>query len=141
MCPASSLVSGGSHSLPARPLVRPTLATYGIVRRLDHVTQAEAGSVAVVVLVALGLWRRSCSRASLTLWRVLLVALMALSFAVLLAWTGLRDFYEISLTHESAGWRTAAIATAAGIAGVEATARFGFSPSGHSGRGRSRRAA
>ena len=78
-----------------------TLATYGIVRRIDHVTEIEASSVAIVVLVALGLWVLLVLARPLTPLRVLLVALMALSFVVLLLSPTLRNFYEIHLTHET----------------------------------------
>jgi hypothetical protein len=60
---------------------------------------------------------------------------MALSFAILLAWPALRDFYEIVLTHESTAWVIAAVATAVGIVAVEATARFAMPASVLGGRG------
>ncbi|HEY1740769.1 MAG TPA: HAD-IC family P-type ATPase [Acidimicrobiia bacterium] len=101
-----------------------TLATYGIVRQIHHVTDAEASSVAIVVLVALGLWVLLVLARPLTVLRVVLVALMALSFVVLLLSPALRNFYEIELTHDTSAWVTAAIATAAGVCGVELTARL-----------------
>ncbi len=113
-----------------------TVATYGVVRRLDHVTPADAGSVAVVVLLTLGLWVLLVLARPLTAWRVLLVALMAAAFFVLIASPALRHFYEIHLTHHTAAWLAAAVATLAGVAGVEATARFALSPSGRGGGGR-----
>ncbi|HEY3834052.1 MAG TPA: HAD-IC family P-type ATPase [Acidimicrobiia bacterium] len=101
-----------------------TLATYGIVRQLDHVTDVDASSVAIVVLVALGLWVLLVLARPLTTLRILLVALMALSFVVLLLSPALRNFYEIHLTHEASAWIVAATATAAGVLGIELTARF-----------------
>jgi cation-transporting ATPase E len=101
-----------------------TLVTYGIVRELHNVSDAEAGSTAIVVLVALGLWVLLVLARPLTPLRILLIAAMALSFVILLAWPAVRDFYEIALTHVSSAWVVAAIATAVGVVGVEATARF-----------------
>jgi hypothetical protein len=53
----------------------------------------------------------------------LLISAMAAAFVVLLCWPNVRDFYEMYLTHESAAWIGAAIATVAGVAAIEMTAR------------------
>ncbi len=100
-----------------------TLVTYGIVRRFAGVSDGEAGSTAIVVLVVLGLWVLIVLARPLTLARLVLVATMAGAFVILLVAEPLRSFYEVELSPTWAVWGVAAVVGAGAVALVDVVAR------------------
>ncbi|WP_420497636.1 cation-translocating P-type ATPase [Parafrankia soli] len=104
-------------ALPAGVLAAAaTLTSYFLARSIyDGDLDAET-SMATLTLFLVALWALAIVARPYTWWRILLVATMALAFAVVLAVPYGQEFFQLSLVGTTGPWTGAAVALAGGIA-------------------------
>lgn len=72
-------------------------------------------SAATLALFLTALWALAIIARPYTWWRVLLVAVMGLAFAVVLVVPSLQDFFQLKLVGVEVPWTAAACAVVAGL--------------------------
>jgi cation-transporting P-type ATPase E len=100
-----------------------TLAAYEASLEITDLPVEQARTLATVTLLALGLVVLAVTSRPLRPWKVGLVAMMGLSYAVVFAVPFLRDFFELQLFWSSAWWYATAAVVGAGLV-VVAIPRF-----------------
>ena len=100
-----------------------TFVLYEIVRRLDHVHLDEARTAATMTLLGIGLVILLLISRPLRPWKIGLAAAMAGLYAVNMAWSFPRDYFELDIPPATAWWWVVA-AIAVGAAGVWQVPRF-----------------
>ena len=105
-------------SLPAGAVAGAvTFALYEVVRRLDGVTLDEARTAATMTLLGLGLVILVLISRPLRPWKVGLAAAMAASYALAMAWSVPREFFQLDAP-SATGWLYVLGAVVAGGAGA-----------------------
>ena len=112
-------------SLPAGTVAAATtFVLYEIVRRIEGITLDEARTSATMTLLGVTLVILVLISRPLRTWKVMLVAAMAVSYGVTMAWSPLRDFFRLDVPPLDAWpWVGAAIALGGIAASVIVLAR------------------
>ena len=94
-----------------------SVVAYEIVRRDDAATLAEARTVAVITLLAVGLAILTVAARPLTIARIALVAAMAGSYALIMWIDFASDYFEL-VTLTSSQWWTVVVTSGVGVLAI-----------------------
>jgi cation-transporting ATPase E len=104
-----------SFSVPAGIIAgSATLAAYEAALEIADLDVDDARTLATVTLLSIGLVVLAVTSRPLHVWKAILVAAMAASYAVVFAVPFLRDFFELELFRSDAWWYSLAAVVVAG---------------------------
>ena len=134
LAPSTELVRPGflrrvlRFSVPAGAVAAAcTLVVYEVARRATETTLIEARTVATMTLLGLGLVILVVTSRPLRPWKIVLAGVMALLYVVVMAASGLRDYFELDLPAAWL-WGPVCAAVVVGGAAIAALPRFVHSP-------------
>jgi cation-transporting ATPase E len=100
-----------------------TAVAYLLVRQQENTTELQQSTAAVLTLFLVSLWVLVVVARPFLWWKVLVVALAVLAFAVSLTWGPAQRFWEFDPHHVAAMWTAAGVALV-GCALIEVSARL-----------------